>query len=225
MDFETEIEPLVVRNNNQIQDQTSSLPSDLQTNEVISVSSDDDEKKGDDNLVSVKSVANNNNVIIPITKHSFDIKNCYEFIGLVKQSSDERDKTLDESKGNDVPKQSEIVPSSNITNSSSYSCDKVRQADSNQQTNNKKNEAKIWLKVNLKQKLKQQRIKLRRKQKSEELRRCKEKLRELLPRHLSTCRLDTSTLVGAITKYCHFLQDEVGGVLLSFGSHFSAILF
>merc|ERR1711915_618605 len=106
------------------------------------------EKKGDDNLVSVKSVANNNNVIIPITKHSFDIKNCYEFIGLVKQSSDERDKTLDESKDNDVSQQSEIVPSSHITNSSFYSCEEVRQTYSNQKTINKKNEAKICLKVN-----------------------------------------------------------------------------
>ena len=221
MDFENEIEPLVVRNNNQVSDITSSFSLTLETrvSEVINLSSsEDDEQRTIPNSEGSVKYATNNNVIIPITRQSFDIKNCYEFIGLIKESSDESDvaeKTVDESKDTDDTKHAapatDLICSPKSSNVPSP-CDTVTQIDTSKKEliNNNNRGNTICLKVKLiKQKLRQQKSKLKRKKEYEELRRCKEKLRELLPRHLSTCKLDTGTLVGAITKYCHQLQQEV----------------
>ena len=52
-------------------------------------------------------------------------------------------------------------------------------------------------------------MKEQRKKKYKEFKRVKEKLREMLPRSMSICRLDTVMLVTAATKYCSALQQEL----------------
>ena len=63
MDFENEIEPLVVRNNNQISDITSSLTPETRVSEVINLSSsEDDEQRTLPNSEGSVKYATNNNV-------------------------------------------------------------------------------------------------------------------------------------------------------------------
>ena len=234
MDFEHEIESLVVRSsalncenaneNNNHSDSNLKEPSiDPYENKPVEIYF-----MNEDPAQEIELESENNNQDFACKK-VLDLKNCYEFMGISSQEPEKNDdKYVNYFDNQDQASDSHLFDQnqnayetlkgefgknlhlvSEVENDSLKNEVKSRKRTKKDSSMSKEEKGDKRSLDDLKKRMKQERINLTRKRNENEIKKYKQILWDMLPPELSVGKLDTLALVTSATKYCKLLEDQV----------------